>query len=409
MRRLTLREYKPSRVPFELSVDERDLLREIASSITISPAVGQTNAYYLTPSSYVGVVQLPTLTIVIRPKLPMKRVVFLISYAIDRARWDDDSANLKEATLVDAVAPALVSHTRRAFCRGLLQGYRTEEDALTTIRGRVRFDEQIRRRLGVFPPVEVRFDEFTEDIEANRLIKAAIARLVRMPLRSPGTLRALHNVGRPLERVQLVDYPRTAVPEITYSRLNEHYRPAVELARAILRSCSFKLRHGKVGATSFLVDMNKVFEDFVVIALRDALRVGDDTFPQGAKGHDLRLDRERHVRLLPDISWWEGGRCVFVGDVKYKRVELAGFQNADIYQLLAYATAADLPGGLLIYAQGEHSGGTYTVRHANKSLEVATLSPKGEPDEILRQIAELARRIQELRALGVAAKKRAAA
>ena len=55
---------------------------------------------------------------------------------------------------------------------------------------------------------------------------------------------------------------------------------------------------------------------------------------------------------------------LFVGDAKYKRI--AGQQfcapNADLYQLLAYATALDLPGGLLIYAQGEADTAAYCTR-----------------------------------------------
>ena len=403
MRQLTLREFRPSETPVELTIEERDLLREVAPSITVSPAPGRADAYYLTPASEVGVVRVGSLTIEIEPKLPIDRVLFLISYAIDRGRWGDLPAGLEEASLVDAVAPAFISHTRSAFRRGLLQGYRTEEDALTTIRGRVRFDEQIRRRLGIFPPVEVRFDEFTEDIEPNRLIKAALAQLSRTPLRSSRVQRALHSFGHLLERVQLVHYPRAAVPKITYNRLNEHYRPAVELARLILSSSAFELRHGKVEATTFLVDMNKVFEDFVVIALRDALGLDEHTFPQGTGHHDLRLDHDRHVRLRPDISWWDGRQCVFVGDVKYKRVTVAGYHHPDLYQLLAYTIAADLPGGILIYAQGERPEATYTVRHAGKTLDVVTLSLQGEPDGILHQIDAVALRIRDLRRRGLAA------
>ena len=44
---------------------------------------------------------------------------------------------------------ALIAAARRAFGRGLLRGYLTEEEALHTVRGRIRFDEQIRRRYGI--------------------------------------------------------------------------------------------------------------------------------------------------------------------------------------------------------------------------------------------------------------------
>ncbi len=56
---------------------------------------------------------------------------------------------------------------------------------------KVRFDEQLRKRYGRFPPVEVRYDEFAEDIEENRLLKAAITRLGQMSIRLAETRQAL--------------------------------------------------------------------------------------------------------------------------------------------------------------------------------------------------------------------------
>jgi len=88
------------------------------------------------------------------------------------------------------------------------------------------------------------------------------------------------------------------------------------------------------------------------VALRDALHVSDRSFPQGAKRRSLVLDKLGRIRLEPDISWWDGQACTFVGDVKYKRITAEGVKHPDIYQLLAYATAANLPTGLLVYAAG---------------------------------------------------------
>ena len=99
--------------------------------------------------------------------------------------------------------------------------------------------------------------------------------------------------------------------------------------------------------------MNRVFEDFVIVALREALGLSAIIFTQGASGKLLHLDEARRVRLEPDMSWWEGSFCTFVGDVKYKR--LTGNKNADLYQMLAYLAATDLQSGLLVYAAGEDS------------------------------------------------------
>jgi 5-methylcytosine-specific restriction enzyme subunit McrC len=280
---------------------------------------------------------------------------------------------------------------------GVLQGYRVHEEALSTVRGRVRFSDQIRRRYGIAPPVEVRYDEFTEDVLENRLIKAALHRLTRLSIRAAWVRRSLREFDLALERVSLVEYPPNQLPEVGYTRLNERYRPAVELARLILRATSFDLAAGRVGASAFLIDMNGVFEHFVVAALREALRGSGGSLVQGGNGMSLTLDRAGRIRLRPDIAWVVNGLPWFVGDVKYKRTEANRGHNPDLYQVLAYAIAADLPGGTLIYAKGEDAPAEHEVRHAGKRLRVVALDLDVEPDGVLAQIEAIACQIRGAR------------
>ena len=288
---------------------------------------------------------------------------------------------------------------RKAFARGLLHGYRTEEEALYTVRGRIRFDDQLRRRFGVPLPVEVRYDEFTADVLANQLVKAAAYRLGRARLRSTQARRNLGWLASMLEEVSQVEFRSTAVPAVQFDRLNEHYRGVVELSRLILRHGAFESIRGAVRASGFLMDMNVVFQEFVAQALRDKLKeVGFSATLFGEKS--IRsLDTGGRIHLRPDLTWWEGSSCVFVGDAKYKRIVNDRVPNADLYQLLAYATAQNLPGGLLVYAEDETVPGSrdYSVRHANKRLEVAALDLTGTLEETLERIKSLAQKVVALR------------
>jgi 5-methylcytosine-specific restriction enzyme subunit McrC len=177
----------------------------------------------------------------------------------------------------------------------------------------------------------------------------------------------------------------------------------VELARLIIAGTSFDLGVGSVGAGAFLIDMNKAFEDFVVTALREALHVGPETLVQGARGRALYLDVARRVPLKPDVSLWRDARCRFVGDVKYKRIEYEGYRNADLYQLLAYSIATDLPGGLLIYAAGEGEPFRHEVVNLGRTLEVVTLDLQASPGALLAQIDVVAERIRSTAAVQSAA------
>ena len=393
MHRIDLQEYQQSGL-HRLSVAERDLLRSREFSLTVTPADGMIDSYHLKPGSTVGAIEIGDLSVLIRPKIGIPQLLSLACYAIGKVKIQKEFDFPEEYALPDVLALALAHHARRAFSRGLLHGYLVHEEALHTVRGRIRFDEQIRHRFGIALPVEVRYDEFTDDILANQLVKAAAYRLGRMRLHSQKARRDLGWVAGMLDNVSLVEFPPNEVTAVSFDRLNEHYKAVVELSRLILRHSAFQSERGSVRASGFLMDMNAVFQEFVTVALREALSVSDGMF--GERNIDP-LDEAGRVKLKPDLVWREGSFCVFVGDAKYKRVENERVPNADLYQLLAYTTTLDLPGGLLIYAKGEAEPVTHVVRRSGKRLEVAALDLSGTLEEVLARVDGVAGRVRALR------------
>ena len=396
MRQIDLQEYEPSK-PIRLSGAERNALRTILSlTVERADVEDMQAAYVLKPGSTVGAVEFGDLSVLIRPKIPIPQLLSLACYVMgvfkaQETRLFDFE---EEEALPDVLALALVSTARRAFARGLLHGYRTEEEALYTVRGRIMFAEQIRRRFGIPLPVEVRYDEFTDDICENRLVKVAAAQLGGMRLRSREARVGLGWIAAMLDNVSPVEFPPNDVPEVPFDRLNEHYRGVVGLSRLILRHSAFESDRGRVRAAGFLMDMNKLFQEFVTQALRDSLGVSEGVFLERRIGS---LDKEGKVGLRPDLTWWYGGNCVFVGDAKYKDLSDDSAPNSDLYQLLAYVSALDLPGGMLIYAKGEREPVTYRVRHSGKRLEVAALDLSGTLDDALKRVGSLAIRVKALR------------
>lgn len=405
MRQIDLYEHQRSD-PLPLSAkDIKDLRSVLGSQLGIEPAEETAGHYHLKPSSTIGAFQVGDLSVSIRPKLAVSRVLFLASYAMDELKalpgWPP---RVPAPDLVQAMAYLLALAAQRAFARGLHRDYREHEEALTTVKGRIRVAEQIRRRFGVPIPVEVRYDNFTEDVTANRLVKAAAGALIRMRLRDRNSRERLTQVLARLENVSWVEYERGRVPDVRFTRLNEHYREVVALSRIVLQHRSIEARRGDTPAPGFLMDMNRVFESFVVRALRKELKLTARARfgrVQGL-GQQIFLAKDGGIELKPDLTCWERGECTFVGDAKYKRID-HGTPN-DLYQMLAYATALDLPGGLLIYAQGTEAktyaeAKTYEVRHCGKLLEVFALDLSGTRQELLDRVRALAERVRRLRSM----------
>ena len=384
-----------------LTAAQLDLLLRHARALDLSiePVVRGPGTYRLTAGSTVGAVEIGDLSIMIEPKIGIAQLLSLAAYAIGvfrpQERRQFDFA--ERQSLPDALALALSSAARRAFGRGLLHGYRTEEQALQTIRGRVRMAEQMGRRFGTGLPIEVGFDEFTDDIIEHQLVLAAVARLGSMRLRSDEARRQLSWVAATLEHVTAVAFPRNQVPTVRFDRLNGHYRGVVGLARLVLRHAAFQSDRGDIRASGFLLDMNKLFQEFLIAALREALGVSEQTLHSDRDVPATWLARGRQLRIKPDLSWWDGPICTFVGDAKYKNLSGSSAPSSDLYQLLAYATALDLPGGLLVYAHGEADPESYLVANAQKRLEVTALDLSGELATVLQKLEGVAQQVSALR------------
>jgi len=184
------------------------------------------------------------------------------------------------------------------------------------------------------------------------------------------------------------------VPDIVFTKLNQHYEPAVGLARTILRSASLNLGSDSATGYAFLFDMNYVFEQFVRAALREALSSQPYRLPNRVP--EILLDTAGRIPLRPDLCLLSQNRnIVWVGDVKYKRLPAVGYRHPDLYQLLAYLTALDLPGGMLIYAaeEGLHSA-DHVVSHADRRLRTIAINLSAPPAKILACIKEVAADIQ---------------
>jgi 5-methylcytosine-specific restriction enzyme subunit McrC len=238
----------------------------------------------------------------------------------------------------------------------------------------------------------VQFDEYTEDILENRLIKASLRRLASLHLNTPALRgRVLAMLGA-MELVSDQPFSKESLPRFSYTRLNAHYRPAVELATLIIENFAIDLAEGKRTVSGLLFDMNKVFEDFVFGALK--LRIQRESGPtdRWLQGARLSLDREGLLNPEPDLSWWRGQRCVFVGDAKYKYT--ANGSLGDLYQVLAYCIAANVPSGLLIYAEQPRGPVRHQVAHNGPALKVQAIDVSAPIASIEIRIDELAAEIK---------------
>ncbi|MGQ1838226.1 McrC family protein [Kocuria turfanensis] len=354
-------------------------------------ATGHGDEVTVRPSGVVGSVTVSGVPIVVRPKIPIDRVLFMTAYAADPFRWEENwSAIAGVDDLGDGMAALFVAACRRTLQRGLLRSYRTVDADLPMVKGRVRWNVQARRLAPL--PVASRFQVHDDDITENRILREALAVLRHSRLTDPALAAGVDRLWRSLEHVRPLREPLAALDAITWTRQNEHYRQVLGLARVVLENSMADLAGGTVGTVGFTLRLHDIFERFVRTALREAVALTETEFPDSWRGKGLSLAESGQIPLVPDLGVRVGGQWRFVGDVKYKRDDGSGHEG-DLYQLLAYATATGLPEATLIYAQGPRARTVHEVRHAHKRLYVRHLDLSASPQEVLNQVHALAERV----------------
>lgn len=348
--------------------------------------------FRIEPVGKVGSVRTPQVQLDVRPKdrLGLSRLLFLLSYAGDQGFRDDTVAADEVAELWSALATSLAQLAERALQRGALQGYVTVDDSLRTVKGRIRISDQISRRPGMLVPLEVSYDEFTEDIPENRILRAALDRMSRVPGVRPDVLSRLRQLKGKLDAVTRL-HAGAPLPPWRASRMNLRYHAALRLSEVILRNASAEAGEGKQQTAAFVVDMARVFEDFVGAALRRAMGAfpGEMRLQYNAMLNEAVRDSDR-LTVNPDAVHLLGGRPVVVYDARYRAGSDQGASlTADHFQMLAYCTALRVPTAWLVYAG---SGEVKLRRILNTDIDIVEfpLDLSRPPSEILAAVADLA-------------------
>ncbi|MER5778912.1 restriction endonuclease [Streptomyces sp. NPDC002039] len=393
---VSLREHGPA-VSVPLTTDAGRALAAASILRSATPDPGREGHWLLRAGSTIGAVRVPGGPVVrIAPKTSVSRLFFLLGFSLDPARaWRDSREGTIDTGGHDDVVPSLAHAVERqidaALRPGVLQGYRTVEESALFVRGRIREADQVRRHFGRTPPVEISHDDYTADTAENRILRAAVERLLHLPGVSGPVRRRLAR-----HRVRLADALPLVLgrelPRWQATRLNSRYQPALRLAEAVLRGTSPE--HRPAGAAplamdGFLIDMNRLFEDFVTVGLREALREHGLTARLQDPHH---LDTAESVRMRPDlvVRTGDGRTPVAVVDAKYKVVKADGHLNDDLYQALAYAAVLGLGEAHLVYAAGRVPLRVHEVRGAGIRLYQHSLDLSCPAEGLLSELERIA-------------------
>lgn len=347
------------------------------------------SAWRVSAEYAVGVVRCGDLVVRVHPKVGVLKVLTLLVRAqgIRGLELDEGMVGLSDdADLSSVLALLFAIEAERALAGGAMRGYRTEDQSLPVLRGRLRMREQFLRRYGVLAPIEVTVDEWTLDTDENRRLRAAGQRLLALAGVPSRARVGLLRLDRLLADVRLPP-PGAQLPTWTPSRLNSRFHRLLHLADLVLAHTSVEHGTGRVQTQGFVVNLAWLFEKLVAQLL-------GETSTGLATQLTLPLDSLGRLTIRPDLVLLDEAKAVAVADTKYKLLDEQGkVPNADAYQLVTYCARLGLTTGHLIYASGEPHPLPFDITGTGVRLVVHSIDLAQPVERIEQQVATLRERL----------------
>ncbi|WP_456329491.1 McrC family protein [Archaeoglobus sp.] len=212
--------------------------------------------------------------------------------------------------------------------------------------------------------------EMSKDNSENRAIKFTLWTL--LSLYSPSLGKEIRNnffeKYRWFEDVPLgkgIDFVDDVEEVITYRTLpssRSYYYDILNLCMFFITHSTLEYKSPKeVKVKSFVVDMNKVFEEYIYNVLREKLNN-----PYEVKRHQKRtlFDNTSKYEIEPDYLILKNNKIKIIVDAKYKNEPTTD----DFYQVLVYADRYNVTETMLVYPSW--TGETYTESFAFKEKRV---------------------------------------
>lgn len=318
-----------------------------------------------------------------------KRLVHMLSVALDIKIDTGQVTELawQKNTLLEILIGIFCSKLTETLRRGMPRRYRVVEDDLTALRGRLDVTRQFTRHAANPSRLACRFDELSEDIALNQIMKAAVSYLLKLS-RSLTNQQRLRELAFVYGDVSDVAASALRWNDVVIDRTNQAWQDLFSMAQLFMRERYQTTSSGKGHGTSMLFEMNTLFEEYVGrLAITALGPMGYQVTLQGGLMHCLTsLDDGRGVfQTKPDILIRRGGEIVHVIDTKWKRISSRiddrkqGVSQSDVYQMMAYAQLYKAPRLTLLYPHhgdlldGEGVQAQFRITEQNSIIDTVSL------------------------------------
>lgn len=311
--------------------------------------------------SYVGYITTPIRTLSLKPKyseIGFEHIIRLYLYVYEYRPTDSAAIlDVSDSETSADVANMFIKNLRRNIREGIIRSYKKENILAESIKGRVNYtktfmNSMFRKRKFV----DTRVSSLSLKNDYNNLILTALKKLQHVKqYTSDATELSMYFEGADAS----VKNGSRLLEKINFNSNTSRYRRTLTYAAMIIDQLSYNDQGSAVGTDSFLINFDRLFEDFVVKVLKEVPEKKEfttwankkkfaDVINTSGKYEEREYQPDIIYKYVPEDEKYDYMPSAYaVLDVKNKAY--GQFKNADIYQMLTYVRLLHSKKAVLLY------------------------------------------------------------
>ena len=327
--------------------------------------------------------------------IPIKNIYYMILYAWNKVK---DISNISEKNLEglndtnDVIIELFLSEVSKITKRGISRDYIKIMEKSSYIKGKVDLVESIKV---LRPDLICHFDEYRDDIIINQVIKSLLLRIIRIIDVTNQHKKKARRLLAYLNNVNEIILEDALFNKITFNRLNQEYKFAIDLGTLIYKNSIPREEDGNYKFIEIMDDeeqLSSIFEEF----LRKFYDIHSNySVSRRYYNFDWEPIMNSNIDLLPRMETDIELVCEkkkIIMDAKYyknaftSKYEAKKFISNNIYQMKAYLTQNmnkyEILRGIIIYPSNGYEINERYYSKRGYSIEFMTINLDMEWEKI---------------------------
>lgn len=245
--------------------------------------------------------------------------------------------------LYDLFGEILYNELSALIKKGFYREYIIISDETSTLKGKINFDESLKKNSFMNGRAFCTFDEFNYDIVHNQIIKATILSLLKYSDLRKENRENLKKIYKYFHYISNIKVDNRAFERAKIHKNNYHYGFILEICRLIFDNLLINEKTGEKSFKNLIRDekaMAYIFEDFVRNFYK--IELEDVKVYRKAIKWDTKGEVDSYLPIMETDITLEKGEYLAIIDTKYYKEPLAINYNKEkirinnLYQIYAY-------------------------------------------------------------------------